>query len=1394
MLVALALTGMGGDRPMSDELADRPVARRWERARARRRRRHLGRLEGAPRRRADSSSPSRSPGTTPTRLAQSRARRRCSRGSPADGVRRCVDAGPGFLATEWVAGSPLDPKARTRQDEPRAARGRRRARASVAALEELHQAGVRHGDVKPQNVLRGTRHPVARRGRRSRRDAHRSRARRRHRGASRAGARRATRRPSCASAARPVPRRTCGPWGSCSRRSSTYASPRRPTRSPRSSRGRPEAGEPARWVGRSSPALREDARARSGWPRAPPAGWASRRRGRGREPTGRSGAQDLPRRARPRRAAGSASRARPSASRREAGFEEAMRLGAQAVPGAGGRRVTSIEPMGAVRRARWLVSLVGPSAAAWPSGGDDRSEGELVERAVALARDARSRGLDARRPDGRGRRGARGAGARETTSSASSASSASSPARRRDPAAIATGRGRARARHGRRQRSPCRSRRLSPAPARRGAPGPRSPPPARPRRTRCARSCATQARAAEEAEAAARRALAASDCPTRWAGAGDARAPGLGSRRSRRGRAAPRGRARPGRGRGAGARRVAARHLRARAARARCGAVRAARGRRPRAPRGVRGAARALAGRVGRRRCASFGRAVELAARAGAVVEEATYLTSEAAAATDAGDMARALASATRAALLWERLGRPDRAARAWLARAGSLATHRRRARRRRGGGGGAHAGARVARRAGRGLRALGPGRGAAAGRRAGARLGHRGRRAAARGKPRGPRAVRGAPARLGARTPSTTHASPRSTPGATTLPAPARWEWWGARAPAILAGRRTDGDAAVLGQLVALARRAGAAGLARARARRRRCASRPSAATATRRAGSSTRGSSPRAALREGTPPEHAAVARVGRVGARRRRSSRPTSTFAPAQVAQLEAIVRALSGRDRLRPLLEQVLDTMVLWTGVERGLLLLRAPGRPPRPARRAQPGAPRPRRRPARALADDRPPRHRRGRRGRRDRRVLDARRRARQRPRAPAAQRPRRAARRARRDARRRLPRRPRAQGRLRSARARVGARRRVAGGDGHRRRARRRPPASRGAPRRARARPPRGRSCASATPSSTSRARSSSSPATAARRASAYDEIAGRSEPMRELLRLVDRVTGERRPGARRRRERDRQGAHRARDARQRAARARRAFVSENCASVPETLLESTLFGHVRGRLHRAPRRRAPASSTSPTAGRSSSTRSARCRSRCRPSCCACCRTARCARSAASARARSTCASSAPRTATSRRWSRRARSARTCFYRLNVITLRVPPLRERPEDIPLLVDHFVEKHAGRAHGEGHARGDGEADERSPGPATCGSSRTRCAARSCSATGAIDVAELSADVVRGGPSAARGAGLDLRTRVDALETELVDRGAARRRAATRRGRRSCSGSRASGCRR
>ncbi len=33
------------------------------------------------------------------------------------------------------------------------------------------------------------------------------------------------------------------------------------------------------------------------------------------------------------------------------------------------------------------------------------------------------------------------------------------------------------------------------------------------------------------------------------------------------------------------------------------------------------------------------------------------------------------------------------------------------------------------------------------------------------------------------------------------------------------------------------------------------------------------------------------------------------------------------------------------------------------------------------------------------------------------------------------------------------------------------------------------------------------------------------------------------------------------------------------------------------------------------------------------------------------------------------------------------YYRLNVISLNIPPLRERPDDIPVLARHFIEKHA-----------------------------------------------------------------------------------------------------------
>ena len=53
--------------------------------------------------------------------------------------------------------------------------------------------------------------------------------------------------------------------------------------------------------------------------------------------------------------------------------------------------------------------------------------------------------------------------------------------------------------------------------------------------------------------------------------------------------------------------------------------------------------------------------------------------------------------------------------------------------------------------------------------------------------------------------------------------------------------------------------------------------------------------------------------------------------------------------------------------------------------------------------------------------------------------------------------------------------------------------------------------------------------------------------------------------------------------------------------------------------------------------------------------------------------------------------ATNKELATEAKTGRFCedlFYRLNVVTIRLPPLRDRREDIPLLAEHFAARHAG----------------------------------------------------------------------------------------------------------
>jgi len=194
--------------------------------------------------------------------------------------------------------------------------------------------------------------------------------------------------------------------------------------------------------------------------------------------------------------------------------------------------------------------------------------------------------------------------------------------------------------------------------------------------------------------------------------------------------------------------------------------------------------------------------------------------------------------------------------------------------------------------------------------------------------------------------------------------------------------------------------------------------------------------------------------------------------------------------------------------------------------------------------------------------------------------------------------------------------------------------------------------------------------------------------IVGRSAPMRELFSMMDRVagtettvliTGESGTG----KELVARALH------ERSARAKRSFVAVNCAALPESVIESELFGHEKGAFTGAQEQRRGRFELADGGtlfldeiGELSQAVQAKL-----------------LRVLQEGEFQRVGGSSTLRTearviaATNRDLEKEVAEGRfrsDLYWRLNVFPLHVPPLRERRSDIILLADHFAEKHGRRS--------------------------------------------------------------------------------------------------------
>lgn len=189
-------------------------------------------------------------------------------------------------------------------------------------------------------------------------------------------------------------------------------------------------------------------------------------------------------------------------------------------------------------------------------------------------------------------------------------------------------------------------------------------------------------------------------------------------------------------------------------------------------------------------------------------------------------------------------------------------------------------------------------------------------------------------------------------------------------------------------------------------------------------------------------------------------------------------------------------------------------------------------------------------------------------------------------------------------------------------------------------------------------------------------------EIVGASEAMREVLRLIERVA----PSDKAVLIQGESGTGKelvARAIQERSARADRPFVTVNCAALPETLVESELFGHEKGAFTGATNRKDGLFEVA-DGGTLFVDEIGELPPALQPKLLRVLEDGSLRRVGSHQERRVNVRVIAATNRNLQQEVAEGRFREDLYYRINVMSITLPPLRQRREDIPLLLDHFLE--------------------------------------------------------------------------------------------------------------